>query len=398
MLLTRTLPAAQQRQGRSSARRARTPRNTCGNRDIAVLKSCGAGRNRHARADVQAVLDRGHIRRFTIRCGGEDVGAAAVEVLIQRAAGDRHVSRIEEPCSRLSVRSGGGHAAAADFQIILAGSLDETAVSTLLPAFRADIAEKLRRLVRPDHHVTAVALAQRVGRDTDIGPHVGVSRVAHVGIGPVIIPAHQHAAAAGIARSIDPGVAEQPDAIAEQLDVPAKAPAGGIGNVDVARNEQRAAGARIEIDTAAMAGQAAVDLDRTGHNVERAAPQIERTGEANRIRGIAANGQVHGRRRLEPANVDRLLPTGNRNLDVLALAADDEGPTAAGNRSAGIGGQLMDHALQRQGDRAEHTAVFQRADEKTRSQLIAMPSGRPAQSMAHVSCQRGNKGHNSHWL
>ena len=88
------------------------------------------------------------------------------------------------------------------------------------PAARHDVAVEDGDAVGPDHHLAAIAQAHRTGIQRRTRRHP-----AHLCVvaRPLALPvtAHQHAAAANIARGIQPGGAVQPNPLAQHLDLAA---------------------------------------------------------------------------------------------------------------------------------------------------------------------------------
>ncbi len=116
-------------------------------------------------------------------------------------------------------------------QRALAGHFGKPAVAAERTAQGRDGATKLRDVVRPDHHLAAVAGGGGVSVECHAPADIGLGGVAHVGIGPMEVSANQNRAAAGRAGCIDTGAVEQADILAGYFDIaacPARIPRRGV--------------------------------------------------------------------------------------------------------------------------------------------------------------------------
>ena len=100
---------------------------------------------------------------------------------------------------------------------MLARCLARAAVAAFLATARAQVAGEMRVVVGPDDHLAAVAADPRIGHEHDARRHACVSRIHHLGVPALQVPAHQDRSAAHVARDIDAGTGVEADLLAQHL-------------------------------------------------------------------------------------------------------------------------------------------------------------------------------------
>src|SRR6185503_2256348 len=104
----------------------------------------------------------------------------------------------------------------------LAAGLDEAAIAAVASAAGGDAAVKVRPLVRPHHHFSAIAHGLRACIEYDIPVDVCPRRVL-LGALALVVAADENLAAASHARGVDACVAGECNPVAQHLDAAAAA-------------------------------------------------------------------------------------------------------------------------------------------------------------------------------
>ncbi|EXI69439.1 MAG: hypothetical protein AW08_00651 [Candidatus Accumulibacter adjunctus] len=234
---------------------------------------------------------------------------------------------IKQQHPRLALRRRGDDVAVKG-QVPLAGNLDEAAVAALLATLGRDRSVVARPVVGPDDHLAAVAGRGGIGGDGDFGADKGLRRVAFAAL-PLVIAADQDRTAARFTGGVEPRLPEQPDAIAEDANLAARA--GDIGRrcVELAADADDAAATTVEVDLAIAHGDAARPDD--AFDVEDGVEQgITRPGLHDDAAAVGVD---------PPAVFDE--GARHRAIDLVAdeaVAVEVDGDFLAGNQAGGAAG------------------------------------------------------------
>ncbi len=145
--------------------------------------------------------------------------------------------------------------------------LGKTTIAQHCPATSADGAKVTCRIIRPHDDLATMALLSGIGLDAGLRADIGDLGILDSRIFALIVPAHQHGAATGLAAGVNPRIAGQAHALAQHLNLTALPRAGGAG--DAACFEQRVL-AGLENNLAVFTHHGAVGADAAALVDERA--------------------------------------------------------------------------------------------------------------------------------
>ena len=183
-----------------------------------------ACRDGHERARLQGAGDIGRQDLGAVATGVEVAAGHDIEgpTLGGKAVADDDVVRIDQPLARRAPWGAGVQRGRPGVEPA-AGGLDEAAVACLRAAPGAQAAVGPRRGVTPQDDAPAVTAGRRVGRDARGRAEVDRVGVAHARVLAQQPAAQQHLPTATGAGHVHRGRAVQPDVVAEQLDLSARA-------------------------------------------------------------------------------------------------------------------------------------------------------------------------------
>ena len=241
-------------------------------------------------------------------------------------------------------------------------------------AARADEAEILIDFVCPDDHFSPITVVRRIGNNLCSGADIGARGVADGGVLALVIAAHQYRAAPARTGNVDPGVADQTYAIAEE-------PNGATGLsrfrsrcIDHPGYEQRPLAAGIEFDLTAA------------HRENEAVVHDARSLETDRAVGVVDDAGRQDADAIPRLQIDRGVVRRDRLCHVEPTGTGHQGAGPKINRPAEIHGVGLT-AL-------NHEARIERAVESAHVDRSARRPARPARSdrQRHARISKDNRG------
>ena len=204
-----------------------------------------------AEVDVTAGLQQ-HIGGLGFQVFFEDF--AAVDGTAARAALDCDGGRIQQEIPGAPMRCPRIGAAAVG-QLLLARDFGAATVARLCTAAHLDAACELRAAIRPEHHLTAIAVQAAIGQGLDACIRGETLGIAVLGIFALPSAAHMDLAAASGAAGVQARALAQGQMLARNLNLAASA--GLAVNIQAAAQAQLAVATAVQHNTAALLAQAA---------------------------------------------------------------------------------------------------------------------------------------------